>query len=423
MNITGRGVIEKGRKPNTWLIAFYLGEKDERGRYKRSPKRTVHGKKQDAYRALEAYRAELEGGIRTDRGTVGEYARKFHEQRVMKSPLAYKREDLEIRHIERLFAGYMLKELSARDIRGVYAKERARDAPETPARRGAEGPLSEDGLHKVHLKLRQILQQAYHDGEIRGNPCDLIDFPKPPQQTERKSLSLEEAQRFQSVVLKDFMANPDGKLAALPVISRTGMRRGEALGLNREDVDLSRSTILTDYQYTNDKERRAPKTRQSKRLLSIDATLRDCLAYWEEAQDGLLYSWNERRRNRGLPALQSPSLPIATGRDGNRLDPNNFDRFFRNYCVDNGFGTFTEDVVTKKYGDKVIVRGKGYKGLCLHELRHTVASLLITEGNLDVKTVQRQLGHAQPSTTLNLYVHAFEERNKAVAEAIGTILG
>ena len=54
--------IEKGRKPNTWLITFNLPEKDANGRYRRAPKRTVHGLKSDAKKNLDRYRLEYEDG-------------------------------------------------------------------------------------------------------------------------------------------------------------------------------------------------------------------------------------------------------------------------------------------------------------------------------------------------------------------------
>ena len=106
------------------------------------------------------------------------------------------------------------------------------------------------------------------------------------------------------------------------------------------------------------------------------------------------------------PLEQSEDMPIATNKYGERIDPDGLGRFFRNYSVDNGWGTFTKDAVTKEYGGRTFTRGKGYEGLTMHELRHTVASLLIAEG-LDVKTVQHQLGHESAQTTLNTYAHAF----------------
>lgn len=49
--------------------------------------------------------------------------------------------------------------------------------------------------------------------------------------------------------------------------------------------------------------------------------------------------------------------------------------------------------------------------LNVHSLRHTTASLLIA-GGTDVTTVAGLLGHSQPSTTLNIYSHAFDKNKK-----------
>jgi integrase len=52
--------------------------------------------------------------------------------------------------------------------------------------------------------------------------------------------------------------------------------------------------------------------------------------------------------------------------------------------------------------------------LTLHSLRHGVASLLIAKG-LNVVFVSRQLGHANPSITLEVYAHLFERADHATA--------
>ena len=55
--------------------------------------------------------------------------------------------------------------------------------------------------------------------------------------------------------------------------------------------------------------------------------------------------------------------------------------------------------------------------LNLHSLRHTNASLLIA-GGADVATVAGLLGHSQPSTTLDIYTHAFDKSKKAASQVL-----
>jgi len=55
--------------------------------------------------------------------------------------------------------------------------------------------------------------------------------------------------------------------------------------------------------------------------------------------------------------------------------------------------------------------------LCLHDCRHTFASVLVAEG-LDVVSVSRQLGHSSPDITLKVYAHLFDQaRNADTARA------
>ena len=61
--------------------------------------------------------------------------------------------------------------------------------------------------------------------------------------------------------------------------------------------------------------------------------------------------------------------------------------------------------------------GRAAPGLRWHDLRHTCASLLIREG-ASVKAVQRQLGHATASITLDTYGHLYDDVVEALAERL-----
>lgn len=67
------------------------------------------------------------------------------------------------------------------------------------------------------------------------------------------------------------------------------------------------------------------------------------------------------------------------------------------------------DTITKWF--RQFLEDKNLPYITFHGLRHTHAALLISQG-LDVQTVSNRLGHAQTSTTLNIYAHSFAKMDK-----------
>lgn len=193
---------------------------------------------------------------------------------------------------------------------------------------------------------------------------------------------------------------------------------------------LDAGTVYVKQQYATDKNVRAPKSRKSKRRLSISPTLVEYLRDWKDLQAENLRSCG-LKQVKGSPLVHSLS-PIPKKEEKknpnaprvvvNFMDPNNYNRWFRNFCVSNGFGEFAE---VKEYRDsRGIKRYKrtGYRDLTPHMLHHTQATLLIG-ANTDIKTVQTRLGHSSINMTLNTYSHAIEANDHAASDAFSSILG
>ena len=89
---------------------------------------------------------------------------------------------------------------------------------------------------------------------------------------------------------------------------------------------------------------------------------------------------------------------IVTSRDGKEVFPDTLTRWFSKFIEKNDLPKTS-----------------------LHSLRHTHATLLIACG-IPLKTVSARLGHASPTTTSNIYLHAIQSLNAAAAEAINDIL-
>jgi len=400
-----------------YRLYFSLGKDPETGRYLRSPKRTFHCKSKnpknwskECENALSAYRTELEGSRKHENGSrsVSEYAENFHALRkgTFKSPLAYKREGDYIRHICALFRDIRLSDLRPDDIRHAYADAR-------------KDGMSDGELHGTHVKLRQILQDAVDNEIIERNPCTPVKLSKPTYR-ERKPLPTKDASRFLTCLLKEPLSS---KAAGTMLLLQCGLRRGEMLGMTWGDYSAENRTLKISKQYTNDKTLRPPKSKMSRRTIAVNETLIDYLNQWKSIQRKQLGRYG-LDQNESTPIVNG--IKVVTTDDGKHativnIDGHNFDRWFRDFCVDNGFGSYENVTGTFLRNGKKHVRGTGYTGLVPHALRHTQATLLIGEG-ADVKTVQARLGHASPNTTLAIYSHAIEANDRKAADTFARIL-
>ena len=62
----------------------------------------------------------------------------------------------------------------------------------------------------------------------------------------------------------------------------------------------------------------------------------------------------------------------------------------------------------------------GIDGVQLHDLRLAQATALLTAG-VPIKSVSSRLGHANASTTLNVYAHALEATDREAADLVGKV--
>ena len=70
---------------------------------------------------------------------------------------------------------------------------------------------------------------------------------------------------------------------------------------------------------------------------------------------------------------------------------------------------------------KAVLRAAGLPNIRYHDLRHTAATLLLTQG-VDPRTIMETLGHSQISLTLNTYAHAMPALQREAAAKMDAIL-
>jgi integrase len=149
------------------------------------------------------------------------------------------------------------------------------------------------------------------------------------------------------------------------VCAFAGLRLGEAAGLQLGDVNFLGRTISVRRQVQGSTIKGAAPKYGSERTVYVP--------------DGLLAILSAHVGEQHVTRPDEQVFLTALGRLWNR---NNAGEEWRRIREAAGLG---EDVT-------------------LHALRHTFASNLIAQG-CDVVTVQRALGHSQPSITLNVYSH------------------
>lgn len=402
IELQGEGSLTEVERGRIYRIRWRIPPIYPGGKARWSPQRTVHGTKGAARIAVEEYRRELEEELNNEHSglKVGQYAREFHERRKAMgtlSALTLERDELEIAKIEEYFEDSLMSEISTAEINKVYAKMRSKEG------------MSANAIHKVHAKLRQILKRAVIEEVIIRNPCDSIEDIKRPASKERKSLSADQALQL----AHDLKSEPrNGSIVAVWLALATGLRRGEALGLVWENIDLEKKRLYVSKQFDSKRVRRDPKSSASKRNLSIDDGTVAFLRDWKAMQSELFMVGKD------VPV----DFPVCTNEHGGFIDPNVFNRWRRNFFAAHGLGSFKK---VEEHIDKNGVkryRMSGYEGFNFHELRHTQATLLIGSG-ADIKTVQNRLGHSNASLTMNIYAHAIEQNDRDAADTIGNLLG
>ena len=237
----------------------------------------------------------------------------------------------------------------------------------------------------THRVLSHALKDAVRASLILRNPAELVRPPRVARSV-TSTWTAEQAGAFLQAVDGD-------RLRALwALLATTGMRRGEALGLYWDDVDLDvgtvtirRALVVVGYEMQTSE----PKTAAGMRLVHLYPQARDYLAAHRTAQllEHLVAgpAWNDT----GF---------VFTTEAGEPLHP---------------------DRVTKLFGQ--IIRTAGLPVIRLHDLRHTVATLALTAG-VHTKIVQELLGHANVSITLDTYSHVAPVLHEEAALKIGRLV-
>ena len=227
--------------------------------------------------------------------------------------------------------------------------------------------------------INRIFKYAVLMDILDSNPFDKVIKPK-SRQTQRKGnfLTKEELKKFlklaQNTTLSYFFP-------LVHLMAYTGLRQGEALALKWSDIDFENKKITVDKTAVRIKEKQTiqtPKTKNSKRVISIDPTTLSILKSWKKDQIKIYFKNGKH--------FEGDENFIFTNQRAEWVHIHNFIPYFKRFITDHKLKPITP-----------------------HGLRHTHASLLFSAG-VEPKNISDRLGHSTVQITLDLYTHITEEQ-------------
>lgn len=257
--------------------------------------------------------------------------------------------------------GVSLQDLEARHLQTFYTKCLKRVKPNTV-------------IH-YHAVIHSALKYAVKTDMLVQNVADKVDRPK-KNSFQPTFLSANEMMALFEAI--------EGTKYELPVLVAAfyGLRRGEVLGLRWEAIDFEQNTITINHTVTSITQdgkqvviaQDSAKTKSSLRTLPLVGQFRTYFLRAKEAQ-------KVNKHICGNCYCYDYDGYVFVDEMGYRMKPG---------YLTNGFPKFCES--------------QGLRRMRFHDLRHSCASLLLSNG-VPLKQIQEWLGHSDFSTTANVYAH------------------
>ena len=249
---------------------------------------------------------------------------------------------------------------------------------------GRPGKLSGKTILQHHRVISSILNDAVQWQLIPSNPASRV---KPPKVHNKQQVCYDEDQ------VKALLAAVNKEEMKYRVMIHlavfTGMRRGEILGLEWQDVDFDRGTLevrqASQYLPGQGTFTKAPKNESSVRFLTIPPFLVNMLRQYKKEQA-------EHRLRVG--DLWQGSDRLFTTWDGKPMHPDTISKWFPKF-----------------------LKRHNLPSIPFHGLRHTAATMLINQG-LPAKSISARLGHSNISTTFDIYGHYLKSADKEAANRL-----
>ena len=299
--------------------------------------------------------------------------------KLAKSTLARERQDID--RFLPVLGNLKLTELRSEHFRQLYANLRKVKNQKTGK------PLSECTVEGVHACLCGILSDAMEGGFLDHNPA-WRTYRYAGKKKEKVIADEATTQRLITALEEESLKYE----TYFKLIIATGMRRGECCGLQWGDINWQERSIHIQRNV-------------------VKVTGEDIIVKETKTVAGDRYVYFSLEMESLLKEFQRECAWEAETYDNRKLEDTDYIFRRHGYRLPMTPTTFT-------WRFKLILKKHGLpSALNVHSLRHTNASLLIA-GGADVATVAGLLGHSQPSTTLDIYTHAFDKNKKAASQVL-----
>ena len=267
-----------------------------------------------------------------------------------------------------------LNKLTQNDLQQFYA--RANNGGRLQYKEFHGDGLSDRTVRSIHAICRKTLEKAVSENLITINPAIGCKLP-PKKSHEMQMLTPEE---MQSLLIQ---VKYEGYFEMLLLEHTTGMRRGELLALQWDDLNLTGGELnicRQVYHVKGSMQITEPKTKSSIRTIILPKAVLNVL---DEYKKSVNSRWL-------FPSPMVEDMP-------------------RN-----------PQSVYKKF--KSILEKANCKNIRFHDLRHTFATTALANG-MDVKTLSSIIGHVSSQTTLDICLHSTHEIQRQAANKIEQGIG
>jgi integrase len=252
-------------------------------------------------------------------------------------------------------------------------------APHAEGRRVRGNGMAPSGLTAIWVPFKASLAHAVELGWLTSNPVRSVELPK-TRPAEKIFLNYHEVEKLIESAREVTGRPADAVAVAVELMAYAGLRIGEVVALEVANVDLD------------------PRRIRIRRTATVNIN------------GSPIFGEPKHGERRDVPIAPHAVEHLRTITSGRSQDAPLIDTARGNYV---NLHNWRNRVWSKA------VLGAGLQGrqLSPKALRHTAASMAIAAG-ADVKVVQRMLGHADASMTLNTYADLWRDRLDEVIEAV-----